>query len=152
MFESVTSLVWVRCKTDFAHTTRKPKANVDRCKSKMRGKSNAFNSNLQKNWSQNPQGFWFFNSTYTKKQILPTIFLISYVCIFLNMHSKVLVYSTIQILHVTYLCSILVKVLSSFEIILKKYMFQKENINVNIFILFLKILLLDLSRVTSFIR
>ena len=99
-----------------------------------------------------PKDSGFFNSTYTKKQILPTIFLISYVCIFLNMHSKVLVYSTIQILHVIYLCSILVKVLSSFEIILKKYMFQKENITVNIFILFLKILLLDLSRVTSFIR
>ena len=137
MFESVTSLVWVRCKTDFAHTTRKPKANVDRCKSKMRGKSNAFNSNLQKNWSQTPKDSGFFNSTYTKKQILPTIFLISYVCIFFNMHSKVLVYSTIQILHVIYLCSILVKVLSSFEIILKKYMFQKENITVNIYILFL---------------
>ena len=101
-----------------------------------------------------PKDSGFFNSTYTKKQILPTIFLISYVCIFLNMHSKVLVYSTIQILHVSYLWlwSILVKVLSSFEIILKKYMFQKENININIFILFLKILLLDLSRVTSFIR
>ena len=86
-----------------------------------------------------PKDSGFFNSTYTKKQILPTIFLISYVCIFLNMHSKVPVYSTIQILHVSYLWlwSILVKVLSSFEIILKKYMFQKENITVNIYVLFL---------------
>ena len=76
-----------------------------------------------------PKDSGFFNSTYTKKQILPTIFLISYVCIFLNMHSKVLGYSTIQILHVTYLCSILVKVLSSFEIILKKYGPLKSNVD-----------------------